>query len=122
MKKQTQTKKRQNRSRSRSKKVTRSKKYNKKSIKVGGHGGLEDGHSYEITSENPIYTYPNHIYTLINKVIDTYYFMDFDSRGPLQEIRLTEAEMVANKIRFKEVVRPQRIHEAHPENSNFGEN
>jgi hypothetical protein len=36
MKKQTQTKKRQNRSRSRSKKVTRSKKYNKKSNLIGG--------------------------------------------------------------------------------------
>lgn len=40
MKKQTQTKKRQNRSRSRSrsKKVTRSKKYNKKSNLIGGRG------------------------------------------------------------------------------------
>jgi hypothetical protein len=36
MKKQTQTKKRQNRSRS--KKVTRSKKYNKKSNRIGGAG------------------------------------------------------------------------------------
>ena len=89
MKKQTQTKKRQNRS--------RSKKHNRKSIKVGGGLRLIAGGLYSISHhENPGYNCPNVVFRLVRKVGDMYTFRSI--YNPVDKVEVTGEQIVANNL------------------------
>ena len=99
MKKQTQTKKRRNRSHS------RSKKHNRKSIKVGGRIQVIAGGFYTISNPHPGYDVPNVVFILIRKVGDKYTFRSI--HNPRDEVELTREEIHHNNFTIKQIELPK---------------
>jgi hypothetical protein len=102
MKKQTQTKKRQNRSRS------RSKKYNTKSIKVGGGLRLAPGALYTILHhDNPGYSCPNVVFRLVRKVGNMYTFRSI--YNPQGVVEVTREQIAHNDLDIKLIELPEEV-------------
>jgi hypothetical protein len=96
MKKQTQTKKRQNRS--------RSKKHNRKSIKGGGDLRLIAGGLYTISNPHQGYDLPNVVLMLVRKVGPVYTFRSI--YNPRDEVELTREQMKHNNFTITQIELP----------------